>query len=886
MVYTLRKGWCYRLVDENKTYKTAKKIIRIEANTSGYVNTGISFYSHDKGTAKLLIQLFKGNVPQVLSKGTIVPILLRFKNDEAEDGEGRHYYNAIIEDPINGLVSIVLDNKTLLIQGDIYASVYIEFPNKQSIDTAGRFIFSVNRSEIDHTSEQTSIFFYSGFNEINQKYLEMFDLINKDADTLQRQMDALGESFQELDIYNKPEIDEKLSKKASVSQVDDLDGMLQNLQKNKVDQTFVDERISNIVSGSPKGTFNTLEELYQAYPYGASGIYVVSNTGHWYSWNKEWIDGGVYQSEQIGERKIVPANFKTDFENKLMEIEKVTAAPLKGFYSTYSKDFHRDNAFLTLKSAINEGDILYITANIKKDSYISQAMFFKDEDCTIYLSHVGSTPHQGGNFVDFEVYAPKGAKGIAVSSLANNSPVIKKPVYVNARTTKKELEERTTFWEDVDAERQIGFYSTINNNLNPYGPYTSLKYYPKVGDVLRFTSKCDTNTLATCVMWAADGSKIRTLLGGIIGTYNDYEITIPEDVDYITVTSKNDVPPRLTKKRITSAKVIYEAYKGVVTKLNQDKSNKKMYVRQSDDLIEIISKYNAKNDLLFTFGIVSKNKTWQISNAYLLPNENFYPSSEFTRKKTILNSVFTDYVGPYHQLRALENIDGDKPKSADYTGGWHAYNNDSAGGDENTPTSTIESLRVFVDNVETTFLNQIIGGDEVKIVTTNLVQGTNTKKADGSGRAILREKVTYLVVGGKIQVEVELTALEPLTMKDYYFLQASNSSSYSKKILPVDDNLYHKELTDLKNDIYGGINGESHCSQLVISDNENQLLIGIDRNFGIGRYQYNQGKSVWFYRKYGKVYFNPIASDSSATITLEEGEKLFARGLYHFSPKI
>lgn len=134
-----------------------------------------------------------------------------------------------------------------------------------------------------------------------------------------------------------------------------------------------------------------------------------------------------------------------------------------------------------------------------------------------------------------------------------------------------------------------------------------MKYYPKVGDVLRFTSKCDTNTLATCVMWAADGSKIRTLLGGIIGTYNDYEITIPEEVDYITVTSKNDVPPKLTKKRITSAKVIYEAYKGVVTKLNQDKSNKKMYVRQSDDLIEIISKYNAK--MIYCLLLESSQKT-------------------------------------------------------------------------------------------------------------------------------------------------------------------------------------------------------------------------------------------------------------------------------------
>ncbi|MDU4271164.1 MAG: hypothetical protein E7I44_10755, partial [Enterococcus hirae] len=95
-----------------------------------------------------------------------------------------------------------------------------------------------------------------------------------------------------------------------------------------------------------------------------------------------------------------------------------------------------------------------------------------------------------------------------------------------------------------------------------------------------------------------------------------------------------------------------------------------------------------------------------------------------------------------------------------------------------------------------------------------------------------------------------------------------------------------KTITEFTENIYGGGKGESYCSQMILTDNMNQLTVGIDRNFGLGRYQYNQGKSVWFYRNYGKVYFNPIASDSSATITLEEGEKLFARGFYHFSPKI
>ena len=80
-------------------------------------------------------------------------------------------------------------------------------------------------------------------------------------------------------------------------------------------------------------------------------------------------------------------------------------------------------------------------------------------------------------------------------------------------------------------------------------------------------------------MWAADGSKIRTLLGGIIGTYNDYEITIPEEVDYITVTSKNDVPPKLTKNLdhyTASTKVITEA----VTKLYDEIINKNLLVRR------------------------------------------------------------------------------------------------------------------------------------------------------------------------------------------------------------------------------------------------------------------------------------------------------------------
>jgi hypothetical protein len=63
---------------------------------------------------------------------------------------------------------------------------------------------------------------------------------------------------------------------------------------------YVDMIISNIVSGSPKGTFLTVEALRNAYPDGTEGVFLVlendSNASHVYFWNgADWEDAGVYQ---------------------------------------------------------------------------------------------------------------------------------------------------------------------------------------------------------------------------------------------------------------------------------------------------------------------------------------------------------------------------------------------------------------------------------------------------------------------------------------------------------------------------------------------------------------------------------------------------------------
>ncbi|EMF0394216.1 hypothetical protein IGJ18_000220 [Enterococcus sp. AZ078] len=301
-----------------------------------------------------------------------------------------------------------------------------------------------------------------------------------------------------------------------------------------------------------------------------------------------------------------------------------------------------------------------------------------------------------------------------------------------------------------------------------------------------------------------------------------------------------------------------------------------MDVKKTANQIEAISRYDQLNDLMLTIGKVSKNQTWQISNAYLLPLSTENVTDKFASRKEVLNKVYTDYVSPYHDLRAISAIDGDDPNYDGYTGGWHTY-------DElvDTPTAASESLEVYADG------KKIVGDStfstkELKIVTTNLVQAVNTKKRNGTGRPVLREKVIYTIIAGKIGVEVDVTALEDVTLKDYAFLQVA-TNDYNNSILALGDPLYPYEIRNFTKDIWGSSRKHSKTNELILSDGSNQLSLTIDPTVGIGNYQYNPTDSVWFYRSYGKLYFNPIATEDLAPLRLVKGQGFIAKGSYQFS---
>lgn len=151
-------------------YKTNESIIVIQAEATKPNETNVVFWSHDRGTAKLRMKLVRKNgIPQSLPEGTTVPIRLIFKSATAEGGYGKHDYLATIEDRVNGIVSIVLEDNILGYVGKVEGSVYIDFPDDRSLDTAGRFTFDIKRSPIDDSTPELEDYYFNGFSQTIDK---------------------------------------------------------------------------------------------------------------------------------------------------------------------------------------------------------------------------------------------------------------------------------------------------------------------------------------------------------------------------------------------------------------------------------------------------------------------------------------------------------------------------------------------------------------------------------------------------------------------------------------------------------------------------------------------------------------------------------------------
>ncbi|MDN3041033.1 BppU family phage baseplate upper protein [Enterococcus faecium] len=209
-------------------YKINESIIVIQAEAINPIQTKVVFWSHDRGTAKLRMKLVqKDGIPQSLPEGTTVPIRLTFRSATAEGGYGKHDYLATIEDRLNGIVSIVLEDNILGYVGTVEGSVYINFPNDRSLDTAGRFTFYIKRSPIDDSTPELEDYYFNGFSQTIDKIEKIL------ADGKQEIDQKIAESETQIDAKVK-DTNDKITKANQ-----DVATLNTNIDKvnNRIDQT-------------------------------------------------------------------------------------------------------------------------------------------------------------------------------------------------------------------------------------------------------------------------------------------------------------------------------------------------------------------------------------------------------------------------------------------------------------------------------------------------------------------------------------------------------------------------------------------------------------------------------------------------------------------------
>lgn len=271
-------------------YKTNESIIVIQAEATSPNRTNVVFWSHDRGTAKLRMKLVRKNgIPQSLPEGTTVPIRLMFRSATAEGGYGKHDYLATIEDRVNGIVSIVLEDNILGYVGIVEGSVYIDFPNDQSLDTAGRFTFYIKRSPIDDSTPELEDYYFNGFSQTIDKVEKIISDAKTEID------EKVAESETQIDTKLKDTNDKITKANQDVTtintnidkandridqtnqQIGDL-GKLKKMYSNSIDfgeydysgnpniaplinDNNVMSLLNTVTKVTPKGTYATAEKI-------------------------------------------------------------------------------------------------------------------------------------------------------------------------------------------------------------------------------------------------------------------------------------------------------------------------------------------------------------------------------------------------------------------------------------------------------------------------------------------------------------------------------------------------------------------------------------------------------------------------------------------------
>lgn len=288
----------------------------------------------------------------------------------------------------------------------------------------------------------------------------------------------------------------------------------------------------------------------------------------------------------------------------------------------------------------------------------------------------------------------------------------------------------------------------------------------------------------------------------------------------------------------------------------------------------VAHKYADRADLWIVFDHYGANRLYSFAQWRIAVNEGERVDPDLYRPSDVLQDAISDWIGPYI---VMANEQGTGNDAQHFTGGVHAYE----GNDKGSATARTVSSRVWADGRELKEDGQIESDDSVSIQVINRIQGSNTKRADGSGREILQETVHYTIAGGHVQVSVETEALEDVTISRYYGLQTVNMAWNDKIRYYAGDDI--AAIHPVKSYSDSGLLSQSpNVDRFLLNsgDERHLLYVWLDRSYGLGTMEnVAKHRPAAFTFEYGKSYFLQIMDTE---LVVPKGKTVSWRGGYHF----
>ncbi|MEC0581904.1 BppU family phage baseplate upper protein [Bacillus spizizenii] len=148
-------------------YKQSEYTFNVNTTSQGTYNSAFKFSTQDVGTAKLIFNLRKDNVPLPLSAVTGKLVLV------PADGKKR-IRDITFVDKVNGIAEYVLDNDEIKMYGTFKAELVLVYSNGQAM-SAHKFGFEVTQSLMDQEIVPVAEYYIDDFESLKEKIEELYN---------------------------------------------------------------------------------------------------------------------------------------------------------------------------------------------------------------------------------------------------------------------------------------------------------------------------------------------------------------------------------------------------------------------------------------------------------------------------------------------------------------------------------------------------------------------------------------------------------------------------------------------------------------------------------------------------------------------------------------